>query len=69
MSKHLENIIHWREKHISEKQLVLILSLFVGIATAIASLLLKGMISGLKYFVEQVLIRGEYTFWYLISRT
>lgn len=63
----LDNIIRWREMHINERQLVLILALLVGIATAIASWLLKSLIHGIQYFVETVLIHGEHTFWYLIT--
>ncbi len=63
----LDKLIRWREAHISEKQLVLLLSFVVGVATAIASFVLKTFISLIRLFVEQVLIRGEYRFWYLIT--
>ena len=46
---------------------MLLLSLVVGIATAVASWLLKSFISLIKLFVEQVLIHGEHYFWYLIT--
>ena len=47
--------------------MVLLLSLLVGIATAIASWLLKWFISLIKLFVEQVLIHDSHYFWYLIT--
>lgn len=40
----LQRFIFWREKHIQEKQFILILSLVVGICTATAALILKFLI-------------------------
>lgn len=62
-------LISWRELHMTEKQLIMVLSLLVGIATAIAGWLLKTMIHGCQYFVETVLIHGDHTWWYLITPT
>ena len=36
-----DKIIDWRERHISEKQLVLLLSFFVGCFAALAANILK----------------------------
>lgn len=69
MSERLDHIIRWRETHISERQLVLILAFIVGVATAVASTVLKQMIHGIQYVVEHFLIQGEHTFWYLITPT
>ena len=50
MKQHKDNqtlmqcFLHWRQRHISEKQFILILSFLVGICTAAAALLLKGLI-------------------------
>lgn len=63
------NLIYWREGHMSEKNLIMVLSLLVGIATALAGWLLKTMIHGCQYFVENILIHGDYTWWYLITPT
>lgn len=41
-------LLLWREKHISNKQFILILSLFVGIFTALAAILLKYLIGLVK---------------------
>ena len=37
----LGRFIRWREKHISDKQFILILSLLVGVFTALAAYVLK----------------------------
>ncbi len=39
----------------------------MGVATAVASWVLKSFISLIKLFVEQVLIHGEHYFWYLLT--
>lgn len=62
-----DRIIEWRERHISEKQLVLILSFFVGCFAAFAANILKSFIHLIQWFIESRLITGEYTFWYLLS--
>lgn len=61
-----DRFIDWRERNISEKNLVLILSFFVGAFCALASTLLKGFIHGIQYLIETYLIHGEYTVWYLV---
>ena len=62
-----DRIIEWRERHISEKQLVLILSFFVGCFAAAAANILKSFIHLIQWFIETRLITGEQTFWYLLS--
>ncbi|MCQ2335511.1 MAG: chloride channel protein [Paludibacteraceae bacterium] len=66
-NKWQDRLIHWREQHIPEKQLVLILSFLVGIATAIAAFTLKTFIHAIQYVVEHWLIADEHTWWYLIT--
>ena len=61
-----EQLIEWREKHISEKQLILILSLFVGALSALAAYILKSFIHLIRYFIEHYLIAGGHPLWYLI---
>ena len=64
-NEYKNRLIQWREGHnISEKHLIVVLSLLVGIATAISGWLLKTMIHGCQYFVENILIHGQYTWWY-----
>ncbi len=59
-----ERIIAWRERNISEKQIVLILSFFVGCFCALASHLLKEFIHFIQWFLENYLARGEVSYWY-----
>ena len=60
-------MVEWRERHISEKHLVLLLSFFVGCFSALAASLLKSFIHLIQWFVEQHLIAGTHTWWYLIT--
>ena len=61
-----DRMVEWRERHISEKQLILILSFFVGILSALAAALLKSFIHLIQYFIEHYLIAGEHSLWYLV---
>lgn len=49
----LERFLKWREKHISDKQFVLILSFLVGIFTAIAAFILKFLVEYIKEFLTE----------------
>ncbi len=49
----MERFIKWREKHISDKQFVLILSFCVGIFTAIAAYILKFLVEYIKEFLTE----------------
>ena len=60
-------MIEWRERHISEKHLVLLLSFFVGAFSAAAAGLLKSFIHIIQQLVEGHLIAGGHTWWYLIT--
>ena len=60
-------MIEWRERHISEKHLVLLLSFFVGMFSAAAAGLLKSFIHLIQQLVEGQLIAGGHTWWYLIT--
>ena len=60
-------MVEWRERHISEKHLVLLLSFFVGCFSAMAASLLKSFIHLIQWFVEQHLIAETHTWWYLIT--
>ena len=62
-----DRVIEWRERHMSEKHLVLLLSFFVGAFSAAAAALLKGFIHLIQWFVENQLIAGGHTWWYLIT--
>ena len=60
-------MIEWRERHLSEKHLVLLLSFFVGAFSSAAAALLKSFIHLIQWFVENHLIAGGHTWWYLIT--
>ena len=67
ISNFYDSIIEWREHHISEKHLVLLLSFFVGAFSAAAAALLKSFIHLIQRLVEEQLIADERTWWYLIT--
>ena len=60
-------MIEWRERHISEKHLVLLLSFFVGAFSAAAAAILKSFIRFIQWIVEEQLIGDGHTWWYLIT--
>ena len=62
-----DRIIEWRERHISEKHLVLLLSFFVGLFAAAAAFFLKSFIELIQQLVEGQLIADGRTWWYLIT--
>ena len=62
-----DRMIEWRERHISEKHLVLLLSFFVGVFAALAATILKSFIHFIQWLVEDHLIADNNTWWYLIT--
>ncbi len=62
-----DRMIEWRERHMSEKHLVLLLSFFVGAFSAAAAALLKSFIHLIQWIVEEQLIGDGHTWWYLIT--
>ena len=67
MSSFYDKLVEWRERYISEKHLVLLLSFFVGAFSAAAAALLKSLIHLIQWFVETQLIGMDRTWWYLIT--
>ena len=67
MTQWYDRMIEWRERHISEKHLVLLLSFFVGAFCAAAAAILKTFIHFIQRLVEEQLIADERTWWYLIT--
>lgn len=61
-----EKFILWREKHIPEKRLILILSFLVGIFTACAALLLKVIIHAIQNFLTNNFDTTEANYLYLV---
>ena len=64
-----DRLIAWREAHVPEKQLVLLLSFFVGVFTALASFILKSLIGMFHWLIDTYLVNGEHTWWFLITPT
>ncbi|MBP5477614.1 MAG: chloride channel protein, partial [Paludibacteraceae bacterium] len=62
-----ERLLRWRERHLSEKNLILILAFAVGAVSAFAACLLKACITWIQRFVTVFLIQDGHTFWYLIT--
>ena len=61
-----DKLIAWRERNISEKQLILLLSFIVGALSALAAALLKSFIHLIQYLIETYLIAGGHSLWYLV---
>lgn len=61
-----ERFLQWQAQHLSQKNLVLILSFVVGCCTAFSAYLLHSFIHFLQHFVTAYLVHGEHTFWRLI---
>ena len=60
-----DDFIEWRERHISEKHLVLILSLMVGCLSSLAAFLLKTLIFWIEHLLDTHLAAQNHI-WYLI---
>jgi len=67
MSNFYDRVIEWREKHISQKNIVLLLSLLVGVISAAAAIVLKELIHLIRYLVETYLVADNHYIWYFIS--
>lgn len=61
-----EKMLAWREQHINHRQFMLILSLTVGILTAIAAFLLKTTIHYIQHFLVESFSKSDVNFWYLV---
>ena len=59
-------MIRWLEQHIAQKQLVLLLSLMVGILSAIAAYVLKLFIHLIQYLINTYLIADEHYWWLIV---
>ncbi|MBO4361615.1 MAG: chloride channel protein [Paludibacteraceae bacterium] len=59
-------MIKWVQQHIGQKHLVLLLSLMVGILSAIAAYVLKLFIHLIQYLINTYLIAGEHYWWYIV---
>jgi len=59
-------LIAWREKHIAQKNFILILSFFVGILAALAAFVLKSSIHIIQYQLTSRFNPNDVNYWYLV---
>jgi len=59
-------MLTWREKHIEQRQFIIILSFIVGIFTAIAAFLLKSIIHLIQRLLTENFSRNDVNYWYLV---
>ena len=59
-------MVKWIQEHIGQKQLVLLLSLIVGVLSAIAGYILKLFIHLIQYLINTYLIAGEHWWWLIV---
>lgn len=59
--------LRWRDKNINERQFILILSFFIGLACAIAAHVLKFLIEKLHHFVNSHFAEGDLNYLYLAT--
>jgi len=62
-----DQILAWRERHINQKQLVLMLSLVVGVLSALAAIVLKELIRLIQYLIANQLASEHSHIWYFIG--
>ncbi len=56
----------WREKHIPEQTLVVILAIVIGITSGLAAVLLKFLISSISSVVNSLAVASEANYYYLV---
>lgn len=61
-----EKMIAWREQNIQQRQFLLILSLVIGILTALAANLLKFSIHQIQHLLTENFSRNNVNYWYLV---
>jgi len=61
-----DNILSWREKYIKERHFILILSLMIGILTALAANVLKGIIHFIQYLLTEKIDIANANWMYLL---
>lgn len=60
------SMLSWREKHIKEKNFILIISFLVGICTAVAAILLKNSIHLIQHFLTERMDVDNANYLYLV---
>jgi CIC family chloride channel protein len=59
-------MLTWREKHINQRQFIIILSFLVGVFAAIAAFLLKSTIHLIQRVLTEGFSRYDVNYWYLV---
>jgi len=59
-------MIAWRELHIKQRHFILILSLVIGIFSAISAFLLKSTIHFIQHFLTESFSKNDVNYWYLV---
>ena len=62
----ISKLIHWREKYLSERQFILLLALFVGVATALAGVLMKTLIRWIEELLTDHFDKLGFNWLYLV---
>jgi len=65
-SKYFEKLLVWKEKHISNRQFIYILSFVVGIVSGLAAVILKNAVLITHHFLSERVDYGEMNFLYLL---
>lgn len=60
------SLIAWREQHIPQRHFVLILSVLIGVFSALAANILKATIHFISHFLTQNASRMDVNYWYLV---
>ncbi|GHV09801.1 chloride channel protein [Bacteroidia bacterium] len=61
-----DNLLVWREKHIKERNFILILSLMIGVLTAFAAILLKFIIHSIQHLLTEKIDISSANWVYLV---
>ncbi len=59
-------MLAWREKYITQRQFILLLSLIIGILSSLAAFLLKTSIHLIQYLLTENFSRFQVNYWYLV---
>ena len=62
----IDRLILWREKYLSERQFIILLSLFVGVASALAGLLMKFLIHQIEKLLTDHFDQLGFNWLYLV---
>ena len=59
-------VLAWREAHIKPRDFILILSILVGVFSAIAAYILKSSIHLIQYLLTESFSKNDVNYWYLV---